>query len=150
MTLGMSARLKCSHARGGSNPAGAQIARPGVVEQPRSPFSPFCHFLSFFPGAMGFMKMHTETVRRSSYLVLVLIKSQSEFGCFLAEQSDWLKNPIGIRGLPPFSCGGSSHLLKHHGRHRRLLCLHRPRARCRGPPVAFPRARGGRRQGLRR
>ena len=45
---------------------------------------------------MGFMKMHTETVRRYSYLMLVPIKSQSEFGCFLAEQSDWLKNPIGL------------------------------------------------------
>ena len=45
---------------------------------------------------MGFMKMHTETVRRSSYLMLVPIKSQSEFGCFLAEQSDWLKNPFFI------------------------------------------------------
>jgi len=51
------------------------------------------------------MKMHTETVRRSSYLMLVFIKSQSEFGCFLAEQSDWLKNPIGYVVFPRSAVG---------------------------------------------
>jgi hypothetical protein len=104
----------------------------------------------FFPGAVGFMKMHTETDRCSSYLMLVTHEKQSDFWRFLSN------DPIGWKILseyvvfPRFSFAGSSHLLKHHGRHRRLLCLHRPRARCRGPPVAFPRARGGPRQGLRR
>ena len=99
MTLRMSARLKYSHARGGSNPAGAQIdlmvrgeTRTTMVERAFSP-------VFFFSGGGGFhedMKMHTEIDRCSSYLMLVTHEKQSDFWRFLSN------DPIGWKILSEY------------------------------------------------
>jgi len=50
----------------------------------------------FFPGAVGFMKMHTETDRCSSYLMLVTHEKQSDFWRFLSN------DPIGWKILSEY------------------------------------------------